>query len=163
MNELQRLLLHNAAFTPPPRIVAAVPREMRTQRPHHAPHSIVEELWHIVFWQDHFLRWARQEEVPYPRHAGLGWRHFHSLEDSEWRDLAARFEAGLAEAGKIAGQSGLGETYSTMEEPGAGTGPLTLLELLVNVAVHNAYHLGRIVQLRQMLGIWPPPGGGDTW
>jgi hypothetical protein len=26
---------------------------------------------------------------------------------------------------------------------------------LVSLAVHNAYHLGKIVALRQMMGIWP--------
>jgi hypothetical protein len=31
------------------------------------------------------------------------------------------------------------------------------------IAAHNAYHLGRIVLIRQMLGSWPPPSGGDTW
>jgi hypothetical protein len=44
-----------------------------------------------------------------------------------------------------------------------GRPPLNLYELLSSVAVHNAYHFGRIVQLRQMLGIWPPPAGGDLW
>jgi uncharacterized damage-inducible protein DinB len=162
-NELQRLLLHNAAFTPPPRILAAIPLDLRAQRPSGAPHSIVEELWHLVFWQDLFLRWARREPLPYPEHAELGWQRFDSVGDSQWQSLVSRFTAGVAEAAEIAGERQLGERYSTLEEPGAGTGPLNLLELIVNIAVHNAYHLGRIVQLRQMLGIWPPPEGGDTW
>jgi uncharacterized damage-inducible protein DinB len=63
----------------------------------------------------------------------------------------------------MAGLARLEEQHSTLVEPGSDTGPLTLQELLTNLAVHNAYHLGRIVQLRQMLGNWPPPGGGDTW
>lgn len=25
---------------------------------------------------------------------------------------------------------------------------------------HNAYHLGQIVMMRRILGVWPPPGGG---
>ena len=36
-------------------------------------------------------------------------------------------------------------------------------EQLESFAAHNAYHFGRIVQLRQMLGSWPPPSGGLTW
>ena len=86
-----------------------------------------------------------------------------SLSDSQWQELVAQFESGLTEAADIAGQTRLAESYSTFEEPGSGTGPLTLLELIVNLAVHNAYHLGRIVQLRQISGCWPPPAGGDTW
>jgi len=162
-NEFQRLLLQNAAFTPPCRIVSAIPKNTRTLRIPNVPHSIVEELWHIVFWQDHFLRCARREHLAYPQHAKLGWRRLNSFSNSQWQELLVRFESGLAEAADIAGQTPLAERYSTLEEPGSGTGPLTLLELIVNLAVHNAYHLGRIVQLRQISGCWPPPVGGDTW
>lgn len=161
--ELQRLLVQNAAFTPPSRIVADVPYSSRTQRTSGAPHSIAEELWHVVYWQDLFVLWARGEESSYPAHAKEGWRTFETLDDTGWSELVRRFEAGLAEAVKIAGEADLGGRSSTLEEPASGAGPLTLLELVANVAVHNAYHLGRIVQLRQILGCWPPPGGGDTW
>ena len=34
---------------------------------------------------------------------------------------------------------------------------------LCGFAAHNAYHLGRVVLLRQMMGSWPPPSGGLTW
>lgn len=162
-NEFQRLLLQNAAFTPPCHIVSAIPENARTLRIPNVPHSIAEELWHIVFWQDHFLRCARREDLAYPQHAKLGWRQLDSFSDSQWQELVAQFESGLTEAADIAGQTRLAESYSTLEEPGSGTGPLTLLELIVNLAVHNAYHLGRIVQLRQISGCWPPPAGGDTW
>jgi uncharacterized damage-inducible protein DinB len=162
-NELQRLLRQNAAFTPPARIVSAVPEDIRTVRFLGVPHSIAEELWHIVFWQDHFLRWARREDLAYPEHAELGWQRLDSLSDSMWKQLVAQFEIGLDEATETAGQPQLAERYSTLEEPGSNTGPLTLLELIANLAVHNAYHLGRIVVLRQMSSNWPPPGGGDTW
>ncbi len=37
------------------------------------------------------------------------------------------------------------------------------LEQLENLAAHNAYHFGRIVLLRRLLGIWPPASGGFTW
>ncbi|HUB52846.1 MAG TPA: hypothetical protein VL986_11885, partial [Terracidiphilus sp.] len=47
--------------------------------------------------------------------------------------------------------------------PGQPTRTMTVLEQLENLAAHNAYHLGRIVLLRQLLGAWPPPSGGDSW
>jgi hypothetical protein len=162
-NEFQRLLFQNAAFTAPRHIVSAIPKNTRTLRIPNVPHSIAEELWHIVFWQDHFLRCARCEELAYPQHANLGWLRLDSVSDSQWQELVARFESGLTEAADIAGQTRLAERYSTLEEPGSGTGPLTLLELVMNLAVLNAYRLGRIVQLRQISGCWPPPAGGDTW
>ena len=33
----------------------------------------------------------------------------------------------------------------------------TIGDALMHLAQHNAYHLGQIVMLRQMLGVWPPP------
>jgi uncharacterized damage-inducible protein DinB len=162
-NELQRLLLHNAAFTPPPRIVAGVPAASRIARPDGVPHSIAEELWHVVYWQDLFLGWARAQPLAYPARAEEGWRTIDALADIEWDDLVRRFETGLVEAAEFAGKSDLHQRRSALVEPDAGLGPPTLFELLANLAVHNAYHLGRLVQLRQMVGCWPPPGGGDTW
>ena len=35
--------------------------------------------------------------------------------------------------------------------------------MLHTIASHNSYHLGQIVLVRQLLGAWPPPGGGLTW
>ena len=39
----------------------------------------------------------------------------------------------------------------------------TARDVWEHVAQHNAYHLGQIVVLRQVLGIWPPPAGSYTW
>jgi hypothetical protein len=32
-----------------------------------------------------------------------------------------------------------------------------MADALNSLAVHNAYHLGKIVALRQSIGAWPPP------
>ena len=45
-------------------------------------------------------------------------------------------------------------------EPDRGT---TVREELLMLQGHNSYHLGQIVMLRQELGAWPPPRGGNTW
>jgi len=36
-------------------------------------------------------------------------------------------------------------------------------DVLVHVATHNAHHLGQVILLRQLLGVWPPPSGSWTW
>lgn len=162
-NEVQRLLQEDAAHTPATRIVLSVPPEIRDRRPARVPHSIVEELWHIVFWQEHFLRWAHGTVLGYPEHAELGWRRFANVDDAEWHRLVEKFGSGLAEAAQIAGQPGLADTASSFTDRGPNPGPMRVSDLLINLVAHNAYHLGRIVQLRQMQGAWPPPGGGDAW
>ena len=47
----------------------------------------------------------------------------------------------------------LGGAVAREVEPG-----VTLSDELNSVAGHNAYHLGKIVALRQRIGAWPPPG-----
>jgi hypothetical protein len=29
--------------------------------------------------------------------------------------------------------------------------------------VHSSHHLGQVVTIRQLLGLWPPPAGALTW
>jgi hypothetical protein len=41
-------------------------------------------------------------------------------------------------------------------EPG-----VTMADELNSVAVHNAYHFGKIVALRQRIGAWPPAAASD--
>jgi hypothetical protein len=45
----------------------------------------------------------------------------------------------------------LPERLTVEVEPG-----VTLADELNSVAVHNAYHFGKIVALRQRIGAWPP-------
>jgi hypothetical protein len=40
---------------------------------------------------------------------------------------------------------------------------MSVRDQLISLATHNAYHLGRIVLLRQLLQAWPPASGGFTW
>jgi len=163
MNELQRLIASDGAFTPPSRLLDAIPNEISAVRPAGVPHSIIEELWHIVYWLDFFRPAARCEPSSYPVSSREGWRDFDTPSGQEWDSLRTRFAAAIEEtcclaAGPI---EVLSRRETTLVEPGRP--PLNLCELLSSVAVHNAYHFGRIVQMRQMLGIWPPAGGGDLW
>jgi hypothetical protein len=47
--------------------------------------------------------------------------------------------------------------------PGKPTRTMTVREQLESLTAHNAYHVGRIVLLRQINGSWPPAAGGFTW
>jgi uncharacterized damage-inducible protein DinB len=39
----------------------------------------------------------------------------------------------------------------------------TIRDAMVHVGVHTAHHLGQVVVLRQLMGLWPPPAGSWTW
>jgi hypothetical protein len=47
--------------------------------------------------------------------------------------------------------------------PGLPVRTMTVRELLESLGAHNAYRFGRIVLLRQLQGLWPPPSGSFSW
>ena len=73
--------------------------------------------------------------------------------EHQWHDLVRVFLDG-ARAAAALGQTP--ERLALEVEPG-----VTLADELSSVAVHNAYHLGKIVALRQRIGAWPPTAASD--
>jgi catechol 2,3-dioxygenase-like lactoylglutathione lyase family enzyme len=108
-------------------------------------HSIYEELWHAAMWQRAVL--DRNEvagEDYYPRSA--------PEQEHQWHDLVLEFMNGANAAVAWAQSS---------EALAVETAPGTVAAELASLAVHNAYHLGKIVALRQLIGAWPPKGQTD--
>jgi len=165
MNELSRALIGNSAFAPPKNILQAIPEPIAHEKPAaagSAPRSIYEEVWHMAFWQDISLDWIQGKPTPYPTHAAEGF----PIDSSEaWDSVRDRFLAGTQNAAAIANDTdGLEVLVLCPTNPERDRPPdMTVREQLESLAAHNAYHLGRIVLLRQLLGNWPPPDGGDTW
>jgi hypothetical protein len=73
--------------------------------------------------------------------------------EDQWHDLVRVFLDG-ARAAAALGQAP--ERLALEVEPG-----VTMADELNSVAVHNAYHLGKIVALRQRIGAWPPTAAPD--
>ena len=116
-----------------------------TLRPDGASHSIYEELWHAAGYQQSVLEPGERPTEFYPSAA--------PEHEQQWHDLVRLFLDG-AHAAAALGQAP--ERLALEVEPG-----LTLADELNSVAVHNAYHLGKIVALRQRLGAWPPATVSD--
>lgn len=161
MNELQRNLIGNGYGAPPSHILEGVDEVMAQRRYPGAPHSIYEEIWHLAFWQGLMLDWAAGKPTPYPEHAAEG---FPASMDEPWDAVRQRF---LQRAEQLAGMAGdeaqPGATMVCQSRAPQPPRTRTVREQLEGEATHNAYHLGRIVLLRQLFGSWPPPSGGDTW
>jgi len=147
MTVLQRLFI-DLEFAPREHVVT-VPVAYVGVQPSASHHSIYEELWHLTKWQTFVLRMVRREALrsDYREDA---FPDAQAPETEEvWRALVAEFLAGSEEAARLAG-----DTEALEVRLGDG---LTVRERLELLAVHNAYHLGKIVLLRQLLGIWVPP------
>ena len=155
MNALQGVLTAKAAFAEPANVTKDIPFGFAAVRPHGLPHSLYEELWHLDFWLQFSLALVRGEQPALPAHSSGSWPVDNDvLDEVSWRELLERVQEGLAAASVLAGdEQGLGRAFRPDRTVG---GELTV------VAAHNAYHLGRMVTLRQLLGIWPPELG-DSW
>lgn len=154
MTTLPKLLYGEGVFANVEHILEDLSEEQAKMRLAGVPHSLYEELWHVDFWQHLALSVIRREPVVYPERAAEGWPDDNEmLEERGWQDLRNRFLLDLEEAAVLAGLQRLEEV----------AGDKTIRGQLESIAGHNAYHFGRMVFLRQLLGLWPPPSGGDTW
>ena len=133
-------------------LLSGLTLEQVTLRPDGASHSIYDELWHAATWQrivverdkaaaDALLRGGANYPSASPEH------------EQQWHDLVRLFLDG-ARAAAAWGQTP--ERLALEAEPG-----VTMADELHSLAVHNAYHLGKIVALRQRIGAWPPTAASD--
>jgi uncharacterized damage-inducible protein DinB len=139
MHILEHLFL-TGEFAERARLLSGLTFEQVTLRPEGASHTIYEELWHTVAYQQSIIAPGEPVREIYPSAPPESER--------QWLDLVQLFLDG-ARAAAALGQEP--ETLAREIEPG-----LTLADELTSVAVHNAYHLGKIVALRQRMGAWPP-------
>jgi uncharacterized damage-inducible protein DinB len=122
------------------RLLSGLTLEQVRLRPEGASHSIYEELWHVVSYQQSIIDPTGPPRDVYPAAA--------PEHEQQWHDLVTVFLDGARTAAAL-GQ--MPERLALEVEPG-----VTLADELNSVAVHNAYHLGKIVALRQRMGVWPP-------
>lgn len=164
MNELQQVLAGDSAHTPPAQILESLGSEAANRRIASAPHTIFQELWHIAYWQQITLDWVRGTETPIPEHATAGFPSADDAAKESWDQLLNRFLSTLEEAVAIAKDANrLDVPIRCPSRPGMPVRIMTVRDQLESLGAHNAYHFGRIVLLRQMQGLWPPPSGGFTW
>ena len=145
-------LLLSGGFAPRQVLLRGLTLEQVSATPHGAPHSIYQELWHLTTvlrksldggrieleswpWEEHF--------PPQPQPADLG----------EWQSLVTGYLEAASEAVARSAEPGFLESPDPCDFEEHG---LTWRDALEFLAVHSAYHFGRIVLLRQLLGAWPP-------
>ena len=123
-------------------------------RPDGIPHSIFQLVNHMVFWQEWVVKWLDGKNTTIPKHASGSWPgRVGPTTAKDWKETVKRFVSGLE---KLNEQSLGADLYSKR-------GRKSRLEMIQTIVLHNSYHLGQIVLIRQMFGAWPPPSGGLTW
>jgi len=127
-------------------LLSGLTLEQVTLRPEGASHSIYEELWHASGYQCSVVEHAPATGDYYPSAA--------PEHEQQWHDLVQQFLKGAQAAVALAQAP---DQLAVEVEPG-----VTMADELNSVAVHNAYHLGKIVALRQRIGAWPPTKASDA-
>jgi uncharacterized damage-inducible protein DinB len=157
---LRNLLVDTHAHMPPAQILEDLAEQHAAQRISNMPHSIAEVLAHVEFWQNWFLKRCRGEEAPFPESAALGWP---AVSAENWNGIRERFLKGLEAAAAFDAHPDLLEKpiHPAFEFPPMAD--YTIRDALLHLANHNSHHLGQIVTLRQLLGVWPPAKGSWTW
>lgn len=151
MSRLPQLLFGRGVFAPVHHILEELPFELVGVRPSSLPHSIFEELWHLDYWQRKLLAEARGERPAEPGDPEDDWPAGPEPEDTgRWRDLLESIRLGLDEAAGVAADA-------EVMDRSLGEGK-TVRGVVESIVAHNAYHLGRVVTLRQLQGAWPPHG-----
>ena len=156
----RELLLEPFEFLAPERALDGLAPDLAERRLEGANHSIAEIVAHMTFWQDWFSRRGAGEDAPMIAHAAEGWP---AVAPGSWLIVRQHLLDGLS--GLVAWADAAGDLEIPLAPP-IQFPPLahySRRDALVHVANHNAHHLGQVILLRQLLGTWPPPGGGWTW
>jgi uncharacterized damage-inducible protein DinB len=162
MNELAQALIAESYAASPSHILEGLTDNLAHRELPNVPHTIYAELWHLAFWQQITLDWIAGIETPYPHQPSDGFPQKSHTEP--WEQLRQRFLHGAEQAAAAAQDtSRLDHPIRCPSRPGAPTRIMSVRDQLISLAAHNAYHLGRIVLLRQILQAWPPASGGFTW
>jgi hypothetical protein len=144
---LQNLLQGTDEFTAPGRILAGLSGEQACQGALGSPHSIATLLGHMLCWQEWLLGFVRDAEFPEPSAE----QNFPAVTPQQWPGLVQRFLDTLNEVEALATPENCAREL--VKERSLGYA-------LASQASHNAYHLGQIVLLRRILGLWPPAEAG---
>jgi uncharacterized damage-inducible protein DinB len=160
MPRMRELLIDTLTHIPPARALEHLTPEAAERHLPGASHSIAEIVAHMEFWQRWFCGRCEGSGEAMVASAATGWP---AVPAGSWKDIEQRFLSGLERAAALGADAA---SLSARVTPAIEFPPIahfTRRDALVHVATHNAHHLGQVILLRQMMGLWPPPSGGWTW
>jgi len=146
MSKWQHLFI-DGEYAPRSHLLSGLALTEVTKRVPGASHTIYEELWHAAKWQSIVVGRDKSAAADWET-GGQQYPAEAPATELMWQEIVAEFLAGTEKAVEW------GRSPETLaSEVSAG---VTLADVLESLAVHNAYHLAKIVALRQVIGAWPP-------
>jgi uncharacterized damage-inducible protein DinB len=155
------LLRGKGAHADPVACVDDLAAELAARHVEGFPHSIADLVFHMNYWMDYELRRVRGEKPAHPEHNEESFPTAGTAFSSEdWNSLRTSFARLLADFAALAksSESDMQRQIESLRERDKQIAS-TLEASLWQVVVHNSYHVGQVVMLRQALNAWPPRGG----
>ncbi len=119
-------------------------------------HSIWEILYHVVFWNERYLRLFKGNATPGPKDNDSTFvAESRKFDESEWQALCGRFDAVMDGWKKAISET----TASELSAPTKKDSTESWYSALSQMMIHTAYHIGQIVTLRKLQGSWDPAQG----
>ena len=157
---LASILTGEGTYLAPAAALDGLTEEQAHAKPYGLPHSIAEIVAQMCYWQEWFNACAETGFTGVPEHAPEGWP---APSNGGWAALRDRYLRAIETAKRIA-------TAGSLDEPllpaGVEIPPLAKESRgsgILHGAVHGSHHLGQIITMRQLMGLWPPPAGSMTW
>jgi hypothetical protein len=148
--ELDRLLSGKGAHADFDAAMAELPASLRGVRPEGAQHSAWEILEHLRIAQHDMLEFSRDVKYQSPSWPEEYWPKSPApVKADDWDNSVKAFKRDLAAMRKLVSDAG-----AELFTPFAHGDGQTLLREALQMADHNAYHLGELVLLRRLLGAW---------
>lgn len=150
---LRELLTSPHAHVTLEQALAGLPPKMRGVQPPGQPHTLWRLVEHLRLAQWDILEFSRRAD-----HRSPAWP------EGYWPPAEAPPDETAWERSVQALRDDLEAFVGLLDDPQRdlmaplpwGKGQTLLREALL-IADHNAYHVGQMVTLRQLLGCWPPP------
>jgi uncharacterized damage-inducible protein DinB len=145
----------------PATVLDGLTDEQAHAKPHGLPKSIAEIVAHMCFWQEWFNACIIKGFTGIPPHSVDGWP---GVEVNGWDALRQRYIQAIEAAKQIATESeSLADSLLPPDVKVSSLARESRGSALLRGAVHNSHHLGQIITIRRLMGLWPPPAGTIEW
>ena len=148
--QLTKALAWHDAHADFDRAVAGIPADARGRKPAGLPYSPWQLLEHLRLTQLDILEFCRNPKYAEPKWPEHYWPRGEAPPDgAAWDASVAAFRRDLAALQRLAADAKV-DLFAKIPH---GTGQTYLRELILALD-HNAYHIGELVAVRRLLGVW---------
>jgi uncharacterized damage-inducible protein DinB len=131
-------------FVPADIAVQGLTAEQAKWSPGKGNHSVGQLAYHLWYWDDRALTQFKGEKpAPFD---GNNNETFDNFTPAQWDELVKKLDKVLADWEKVV------ETADDQKLAANAS-------LIAHVGAHNAYHIGQIIYVRKLEGVWDPAKG----